>query len=371
MALQSPFRDQEKALGATFVEHSGMEVPEDFGDPGKEYGAVRTGVGLLDFSFRGMIRLTGSERLRWLNGQISNEVKDLASGEGKQAAVLSPKGHILGDLVVYGLTDAVWVDVDRMRAPVVRDAFERHIIADDVTVEDVSDRHAHLVLAGPEAPRFMAEAAGVGIADLTAWHHVEVRLGSVSARIVASRWLAMPGFDVVIPADEAGKTWDALLSLGPGRGVTPVGMAALRCLRVEAGWPWYGVDLDDTNLLMESLTADHVSFTKGCYVGQEVVIRVEHQGHVNKRLCGLLLSCQAPPPAGAAILSGERKIGTVTSAVRSPALGKAIALGYVRRDFWEPGTKLQILAGEHGQEAEVVSLPFVSSAAGKAGGPEG
>lgn len=361
MGIRSPFSEQEKAAGATFAEHGGMEVPEDYGDPAGEYGAIRAGVGLLDLSFRGLIRLTGSERLRWLNGQITNEVKDLATGEGKLAAVLNMKGHLLADLAAYGLSDAVWIDVDRSRAPIVRDAFEHHIIADDVTVEDVSDRYAHLMLAGPEAQRFMAEAAGMAAADLGAWHHTEVWLGSVSARVIASRWLAMPGYDVVVPGDEAGKAWEALLSLGLGRGVTPVGVAALRCLRVEAGWPWFGVDYDDTNLLMESLTADHVSFTKGCYVGQEVVIRIEHQGHVNKRLCGLRLAGEALPPAGAAILSGERKIGTVTSAVRSPALGCAIALGYLRRDSWEPGTKLRILAGEQELEAEVASLPFVSS----------
>jgi folate-binding protein YgfZ len=138
-------------------------------------------------------------------------------------------------------------------------------------------------------------------------------------------------------------------------------MAALNVLRVEAGWPWYGVDLDDGNLLMESLTRDHVSFTKGCYIGQEVVIRVEHQGHVNKRLSGLLVSGEAVPPAGASIQSGDRKIGTVTSAVRSPRLGGVVTLGYVRRECWEPGTKLHTAFADQWLEAEVVQLPFISS----------
>jgi folate-binding protein YgfZ len=363
MAIQSPFAKQEKAVGATFAEHSGLAVPEHYGDPAQEYGAVRTGVGLLDFSFRGVIRLTGSERLRWLNGQVTSEVRDLAAGEGKLAAVLNAKGHILGDLAVYGLADAVWIDVDRLRAPIVREAFDRHIIADDVTAEEVSDGYGHLMLAGPEAQRFMTEVAGATVADLPAWYHAEVRLGSVSAWIIASRWLALPGYDVVVPLESAGTVWDALLSLGQGRGLRPVGMAALRCLRVEAGWPWYGMDFDDTNLLMESLTPEHVSFTKGCYIGQEVVIRIEHQGHVNKKLCGLLLSGEAVPPADAAIFAGERTVGTLTSAVRSPALGRAIALGYVRREFWEPGTKLRIVAAQQGLDAEVVALPFVSSGA--------
>ena len=356
MGLATPFATRERAAGATFAEDFGMELPEDFGEPAQEYRAVRTGAGLLDFSFRGVIRLTGSERLRWLNGQITNDVKDLAPGEGKLAAVLNAKGHILAELAVYGLADAVWIDLDRHRAPIVRDAFDRHIIADDVTVEEVSDRYAHLMVAGPESERFMAEAVGVA-AGLPAWHHAEARLGATSARIVASRWLGIPGYDVVVPADGAGTAWDALLSLG----LTPVGMAALRSLRVEAGWSWYGVDFDDGNLLMESLTPDHVSFTKGCYIGQEVVIRIEHQGHVNKRLCGLLLPGEVVPPVGAAIRSGERTAGTVTSAVRSPTLGRAIALGYVRREFWEPGTKLHIAAGEQSLGAEVASLPFIPS----------
>ncbi|HSB68071.1 MAG TPA: aminomethyltransferase family protein [Candidatus Methylomirabilis sp.] len=360
MAVQSPFAERERAAGASFAEHFGMEMPEDFGDPAREYRAVRKGVGLLDFSFRGAIRLTGSERLRWLNGQITNEVKDLAPGEGRLAAVLTAKGHILADLAVYGLADAVWIDLERHRAPIVREAFDRHIIADDVTVEEESDCYAHLMVAGPESERFMAEAVGAA-AGLPAWHHAEVRLGPASARIVASRWLGIPGYDLVVPADGAGRAWDTLLRLGLGRGLAPVGMAALRYLRVEAGWPWYGVDFDDGNLLMECLTPNHVSFTKGCYIGQEVVIRIEHQGHVNKRLCGLLLAGEVVPPVGAAIRSGERTAGTVTSAVRSPTLGRAIALGYVRREFWEPGTRLHIASGEQPLVAEVASLPFISS----------
>jgi folate-binding protein YgfZ len=138
-------------------------------------------------------------------------------------------------------------------------------------------------------------------------------------------------------------------------------MAALDLLRVEAGWPWFGVDFDETNLLMESLTRDHVSFTKGCYIGQEVVIRVEHQGHVNKKLCGLRISGQVVPAGGASILSGDRKVGTVTSAVRSPALKSVIALGIVRREVWDPGTTLRIASGDHSLEAEVSPLPFISS----------
>lgn len=361
MAIQSPFAEKERAAGAIFTERFGVGLPEHFGDPGAEYDAACAGVGLVDMSFRGLIELTGRDRLRWLNGQITNDVKDLKAGEGKLAAVLEVKGHILADFAVYGLADRVWIDLDRDRAAVVRDAFDRYIVADDVVAENASDRYVHLMVLGRDAQHFMAEAAGSGVKDLAAWHHAEAWLGGLQARIVATRWLGMPGYDVIAQADAAGRAWEALVNLGPDHGLRPVGMAALDRLRVEAGWPWYGVDFDDSNLLMESLTPNHVSFTKGCYIGQEVVIRVEHQGHLNKKLKGLLVSGDFIPSAGADILSGERKVGTVTSAIFSPVLKRAIALAYVRRECWDPGTKLRIVSGKQALDAEVASLPFVTT----------
>lgn len=363
MRIASPFAEQEKAAGAVLTERFGVLLPEHFGDPAREYGAVRQGVGLVDMSLRGVIELTGADRIRWLNGQITNDVKDLKAGEGKLAAVLNVKGHILADLAVYELPDSVWIDLNRDRAQIVRDAFDRYIVADDVVAENASDRYAHLMVVGPEAQSLLAEVAGAGVATLPPWHHAEASLGPLPTRIIASRWLGIPGYDVIVPTDAAGKTWEALGNLGAGCGLRPVGIAALEILRVEAGWPWFGVDFDEGNLLMEPLTRDHVSFSKGCYIGQEVVIRVEHQGHVNKRLCGLRISGGAVPPSGAGVRSGERTVGTVTSAVRSPMLGRVIALGYVRREFWDPGTKLRIVWGDKSVEAEVARLPFIRAGA--------
>jgi len=362
MAAESPFAEQEKAAGAVFTERFGVELPEHFGDPVAKYEAARAAVGLVDMSLRGVIELTGSDRLRWLNGQITNEVKDLKPGEGTLAAVLNVKGHILADLAVYGLPDSVWIDVNRDRAQVVRDTFDRYIVADDVVAENASDQYGHLMVVGPGAQRFMAEAAGDAVGNLPAWHHAEVLMGSLRARIIATRWLGIPGYDVVVPADAAGKAREMLVNLGLARGLRPVGMAALDLLRVEAGWPWYGVDFDDSHLLMEALTPNHVSFTKGCYLGQEVVIRVEHQGHLNKKLAGLLVSGAIVPSAKADILSGERKVGTVTSAVFSPAQKRVVALGYVRRECWDPGTTLRIVSGEQSLDAEVTEVPFVRTA---------
>ena len=179
-----------------------------------------------------------------------------------------------------------------------------------------------------------------------------------------ARWYR--GVDVITPIDAAGPVWMALLQAGRDAGLRPVGMRALEWLRVEAGWPWFGVDFDEDNLLLEALTPDHVSFTKGCYVGQEVVIRIEHQGHLNKKLRGLVLEGATVPAPGSVIRLADRTVGQVTSAVRSPTLDRVIALGYLRRDCWEQGTRVRIDADPAPLEAESVALPFlaVGSSAG-------
>jgi folate-binding protein YgfZ len=357
MAMICPFAKVEKTAGATFAERFGVEIPADYGDPMAEYWAVRRGAGLLDMSFRGMLRLTGGERVRWLNGQITSEVKSLRAGEGTPAAVLTVKGRLLAELAVYGTPDAVVIDLQRDRAEAARAAFDRHIIADDVRVEDVSDRFARLTVAGPAAASIVADATGADVAALAPWCHREGRIGDTPVRIAASRWLRMPALDLVAPVESAERMWEALARFRDA--LRPVGMTALEWLRVEAGWALFGIDYDDETLLMEALTTEHVSFTKGCYVGQEVVTRIEHQGRLNRRLCGLVLTGEAVPPPGTLIFSGERQVGRLTSAVRSPTLGRAIGLAMLRRDCWESGTTVRIGAEADAPVAETTSLPFV------------
>ena len=357
--VTGPFTGQLQRAGAVFTERFGVELAEHFGDPGREYEAARRAVGLVDLSFRGLLEVTGGDRVRWLNGQVTNDVNALQPGRGMLAAALTVKGHLLSDLALYGLPGAIWIGLNRDRVAGVAASFDRYIIADDVAVSRIGDRVAQLMVVGPGAPGLVARVADRETAGLPPWHHREAYIGGVPVRVAASRWLAMPGYDVLAPAGESGTVWAALSQGGAADGLRPVGMAALERLRVEAGWPWYGVDFDDGNLLLEALTPAHVSFTKGCYIGQEVVIRVEHQGHVNKRLCGLLVEGETTPPAGSTLHLGERKVGHLTSAVFSPTLGQAIAMGYVRRECWEPGTALRLVSGDVSWGAEVRPLPFI------------
>jgi folate-binding protein YgfZ len=356
--LDSPFAPVERQAGAVLAERFGVLLPEHYGNPEAEYWQARRAAALLDGSFHGLLEITGGERLRWLNGQITTEVKSLRPGEGGPAAVLNAKGHVLAELAVCGLENSVWIACQQDRLEVVRSVFDQHIIADDVKVDDATSRWSQLVLAGPTAASLLQRTTGAEISTLRPWHRSEATVAGVRVQVVATGWLSVPTFALAAPRESGSTVWRALL--GAGDGIRPVGMAALDVLRVEAGWPWFGVDYTEQNLLLEALSREHVSFTKGCYIGQEVVVRAEHQGHLNKRLCGLALPADATPARGAVVFSGERSIGAVTSAVSSPALGRVIALALLRHEAWEPGTPLTVDTTAGRRPAEVVALPVAT-----------
>ena len=359
MSVESPFASVERERGAVMAEHCGVLIPERFGDSESEYRSVHAGVGVVDGSFQGLLEIRGGERLRWLNGQITQEVKSLKAGEGIPAAVLNAKGHLLAEIAVYVFDDRVWVACQQDRLEAVRAAFDAHIIADDVTVTNATADRCHLIVAGPDSAPLLKRAMGFDVSGLNAWQHCEAVLAGASVRLVATRWLAVPMVDVFMSCDSAAKVWSALTK---DNAVRPVGMAALQILRVEAGWPWFGLDYDEQHLFLEALGRDRASFTKGCYVGQEVVIRIEHQGHLNRRLCGLTVAGSTVPPRGASVFAGERAVGTVASAVSSPGAGQVLALAMLRRECWDAGTAVTIETTAGHLSGQVAALPFASCA---------
>lgn len=355
----SPFAAEQRAAGAATDLRFGVMVPEHYGDAEGEYRALVSAAGLIDLSFRGLIEVSGSERLRWLNGQVTNDVSKLADGEARLAAVLEVKGHVLSDLLVYGRSETVWLELNRDRALPVREALDRRLVADDVGLRDISAEVARLTVAGPSAGRVVAEALDPALASLPAWQHRPLPFERGAAVVLATPRLGAVGYDITVPHPAGPSLWRRFAEVGGRHGLRPVGMRALEWRRVEAGWAWYGVDLDESHLLLESLPDAYVSFTKGCYLGQEVVIRIRHQGHVNRRLVGVRLAGDLVPPPGTPLEAGGKSAGTVTSAVRSPALGRGIALAYLRREHWEPGTRVLVRVGAIEAEAEVTALPFV------------
>jgi folate-binding protein YgfZ len=308
-----------------------------------EYLALTESCGLLDRSERGKLALTGSGAKEFLAGQVTNDTEALAPGSGCYAAFLTPKGKMLGDLRILDLDDELLLDTERVSLQALFDMIHRFKIGYDVQLHKRTLECGMLSLIGPAATRV------AGAEELPAVEHANARteLGGIAA-ILARTDI---GVDVLCNAADRDTVRETLLSAG----AQLVSAEAAEIVRVEHGRPRYGVDLDETVIPQEAgLNERAVSFTKGCYVGQETVARLYYKGKPNRHLRGLRLS--EPVAVGAELHLGERSVGRLSSSVISPVHG-SIGLALVRREA-EPGSSVSV--GEHGASAEVTEPPFQS-----------
>jgi folate-binding protein YgfZ len=324
--------------------------------PVSEYEAVTEGCGLHDRSARGKLALTGTEAKSFLQGQVTNDIEALVPGTGCYAAFLTPKGKMLGDLRVLDAGDQLLLDTERVALQPLFNMIRRGTIGYDVQLHKRTLERGLLSLIGPGSEE-VAGWSGTGVSgpgvsgtgvsgghDATEHAHAEVEVGGIRARAIRTD----VGIDLLCDSEVTVALQAALLSAG----AAPVSEATAECLRIERGRPRYGVELDDRVIPQEAgLNERAVSFTKGCYVGQETVARLYYRGKPNRLLRGLLLS--APVEPGATLSSGERELGALASAAVSPRLGP-IGLAFARREA-EPG--LTITVGEVAS-AELVELPF-------------
>jgi glycine cleavage system T protein len=345
------------AHGATFVNDRGIELPERFTDSVQEYRAVRENAGLIDLSFRAQVRMTGEDRVSFLQGMISNDVKALRPGNGCPATLLTEQGRIVADLRVYALDTALLLDVDTRVKEKMLEALSRFIIADDVEMEDLSGQQTTISVQGPAAARVLA-AAGLSLALDKPFQHQEASFAETTVRVIRVSDTGEDGYEFLVPAEHAEHCWTTLFQAGEPLGLGPVGLAALHMLRIEAGIPWYGLDMDEGRIILEVGLEQAISFKKGCYLGQEVVERATARGHVNRKLSGLHIQGDVLPERGAKLFHDAQEVGWVTSAVQSPRFGHPIALGYVRREHLTPGTQLRIDSQGTPMIAEVTTLPF-------------
>jgi len=358
MGKRTQLYDIERGAGATFGEWFGRELPARFSDPSLEYHAVRAGMGLVDQSYRGILELRGKDSTRFLNGMVTNDVKSLKAGSGQYAAMLSVHGKLIADMRIYAVADGYWLDLQEELVPKVLQTIDRHLIADQVEVRDRSADFVLLALQGPASAELLARLGIVGAKDLEEYQHLETAIEGRSVRVIRASETGEEGFVLAPEAGAAVAVWEALLQAGRDDRLRPVGMEALNTLRIEAGIPWYGIDMDETNLLQEAGLERAASFSKGCYIGQETVVRVAHRGHVNWHLVGLVIGGSEVPEVGAKLRHEQREVGRITSAVHSPALNRPVALGYVRRERMAPGTILELRASQGDTSAEIVPLPF-------------
>ncbi|MGB7559838.1 MAG: glycine cleavage T C-terminal barrel domain-containing protein [Candidatus Acidiferrales bacterium] len=354
MALDTPLKPEHEQLGATFAEYFGCVLPRDYGDVACEYKFARESIGALDKNCRAVLSFTGEDRRRYLNAMLTNNIRDLAPGHGNISLLLSPQGRILAEVETLALEDRLLVISYAMIRERLVEAFDKFIIMDDVAMEDLTGKSGTLALEGPQTPAALRELCGLDFNSLPEFGHVEKSVAGISCRIIRNSPGKIHAAEFLTARENLSALWNLLLEAARRHGGGPVGYAALNILRLEAGIPWFGVDFDDNQIPHQAaLEATHISYTKGCYTGQEIVERVRSRGHIQRRRVMLRFSGDAIPGRGEELFADETEIGFVTRAAKSPAMNAVIGMGYVRREQTEPGSKVTWKSGH----AEVIESP--------------
>lgn len=344
--MDTPLKAEHTAAGAHLAEFNGIVLPESFSGFETEYRAARETVALIDTSWHTVTSLTGPDRVRYLNAIVTNNVQSLAPGSGILALLLSPQGRILAELEVYALPDRLLVLSHasvRERTTLTLDKF---IIMDDVELEDLTDQMGSIAVEGPRAATVVAKACGAELENLAELSIHEVTVNSTPCHLVRWSHFGSVGAEFIARREHLSTIWKALLELVREQGGEPIGMTALNTLRLEAGIPWFPEDFNDSVIPHEAaLENSHISFSKGCYTGQEIVERVRSRGHVNRLRVGLQFSIAKPPAFGTRLRAADTEVGLITSAGFSLAAKTAIGMGYLRRERAEQGSLTEFEGG--------------------------
>jgi folate-binding protein YgfZ len=350
------------SLGAQFTELNGAEIVADYGDWLAEHAALHQSAGVIDLSFRSRICLTGADRVRFLHGQVTNDVKKLRIGEGCYAAVTTAKGKMESDLNIFALADELLLDFEPGLTEKISARLEKFIVADDVQIVDAAPHYGLLSVQGPKAaevvralnifPEIPTQQLGsIKISDST--------LGEIY--LANNPRLGTSGFDLFVPNNSIGAVADKLIAAAKQIGGRACGWQAFETARIEAGIPRFGADMDETNIPLEcGIESRAIVYNKGCYIGQEVINRIHSVGHVTRELRGLRLADDLKrfPQKHDKLFHAGKEVGYVTSAVKSPSLNAHIALGYVRREANQIGNELTLRTAAGESPAKIAGLPF-------------
>ena len=347
------------ALGATFMEsYEDWQLVGHFTDPDQEHRAVRQDVGVIDLSHRGRLDLTGADRAAYLHRIISNDVEGLSVGEGNYATILTNRGKIIADMKVYVFEDSISIETNAETTLVLYQELDKYLIADDVTIEDFTERSGTVGVHGPQSAELLQEVCGFDVRDLPEYHNLIDEVDGRRIVCVSSNETGEVGYNLCTTSESMEWLWDTILTKGRALGAAPVGLTALNSLRIEAGIPQFGAELDDSIFPGEAELERAISFEKGCYIGQEIVARMKYRGHPNRLLRGFEIASDIPPQSGARLFDEDKEIGWITSAVVSPMLGKTIGMGYVRTAFTDEGSQVEIETADSRVNATVRVLPF-------------
>jgi folate-binding protein YgfZ len=340
---------------------SKLQMATDYGDVPREHSALLHSAGVLDLSFRSRLCLVGSDRVRFLHGQVTNDIKGLREGAGCYAALVTPKGRMQSDLNVYNLGQELLLDFEPDLSVSVSQRLEKYIVADDVQVVDVAPLYGLWSIQGPCADRVVKAVALVPEVPLLPGCIARINHANYGEVYLANHpRLGINGFDLFLPKASLDAVAARMVAEAEGVGGCMCGWNAFEMARVEAGIPRFGADMDETNFPQEcGIEARAVSYTKGCYIGQEVLNRLHTLGHVNRELRALRFVGPVAnlPARGDKLFRGGQEVGYITSAVASVTLKTSVALGYVRKEVNQVGTELVARCASGEYMARIVEPP--------------
>ena len=332
----------------------GCVLPDNFSDWQREYWFAHRSVALIDKNYRCYLSFTGPDRVRYLNAILTNNIKDLAASHGNVSLLLNPQGRILAELETYALPESLFCVSHAMIRESLIETLDRYIIMDDVTLTDQTQRFGTLALEGPSAVPIVKDLAGVDLNSLAELARQETRVGAIPCTIVRRSPGKFGGAEFLVERAYLEALWQTLQKKTEAAGGGPMGYGALSALRLEQGIPWFSYDFGEKQIPHEAaLENSHISYTKGCYTGQEIVERVRSRGQVNRRRAALRFIGNAIPSSGEILTSGGKEAGYVTRAAFSPTLAATIGMGYVRKENNEFGQQLDWQGGK----AEVTKFP--------------
>ena len=349
-----PLRPYHQASGATFRTEAGWSVPAGYGSVDEELRSVREHAGMIDLSDRAKIELTGSERLPFLDGLVTADLKTLFPGTSGYALLLNEKSRVLGDLRAYVLPESLILDLGAAQKDSVLRILEKARVSDDVEFRDLGPV-GHIEVHGPASSDALRKGLGVDVRGLVQDSFLTVPLDSRGRAYVSGiRTGPVVGYALWSAGSTLTREWEGLSRAG----VRPVGRDAMEVLRIEAGIPGFGTDMGEDTLALEVAPESAISFTKGCYVGQEIVARGTYVGQVRRKLLGLRVDGDVVPAHGDRVSKDGHEVGRVTSAAWSPTVGRVIALGILRLDAVSPEDSLSIDHQGRNLTARMNALPF-------------
>jgi len=342
--------DALAAVGARMGEYGGVETAVTFGEAANEFRELNLGCAVYDLGWRAKIAINGEDRVRWLNGMVTNNVNDLPLNTGNYSFVLNPQGRILGDLYTYNRGDYLLIDTERSQLENLLKLFQHYIIMDDVEVSDRSESLTAIGIQGPKAAEVLKQT-GINDPGLEPMQVADLTSGAIELSLTRMASPEFLTYEIWAAPSAIAEIWNSVIQAG----AAPVGSEALEKFRVMIGFPKYGTDIRDRDLPQETDQKHALNFTKGCYVGQEIVERIRSRGNVHRKFQGFVLEGELPG-RGTKLEADGKEVGELTSISRLPTNNgdRSVALGYIRREALERGAKITYPGGE----ARPAEVPF-------------